>query len=82
VLAPEAVGAGPPDSDFNPGGLNRSPGRALRHIRLGYRPRNRSGEIQFHFIHETPSPVFSRLKGAHDRMLGPVKMLGRMLVLR
>ena len=28
-LAPEAVGAGPPDSDYNPGSLNRSPRRAF-----------------------------------------------------
>src|SRR6266550_3626069 len=28
-LTPEAVGAGPPDSDYNPGSLNRSPRRAF-----------------------------------------------------
>jgi hypothetical protein len=39
-------------------------------------------ELQLYFVHETPSPIFSGLQGPHDRMLGPMKVFGSMLVLR
>jgi hypothetical protein len=35
---------------------------------------------QKHFVHVTPAPVLSRFKGSHDRMLGLVEVLGRVLV--
>jgi hypothetical protein len=38
-------------------------------------------ELQLYFVHEAPSPIFSGLDGSHNRMLGPMKVLGRMLVL-
>src|SRR4029077_1589989 len=45
-------------------------------------PRTVLCEIELYLVHETPSPIFTRLKRTHDRMLGGVKMFGRMLVLR
>jgi len=36
-------------------------------------------EIQFHFIHVAPSPSLAALDGAHDRVLGLMEMLRRVL---
>src|ERR1700693_1047356 len=42
-----------------------------------YSPKSRqSGELNFHLIDETPAPVFARLDGLHDRVLGGVVVLG------
>jgi hypothetical protein len=38
-------------------------------------------EIEFQLIDITPTPVFSRLDGLHDRVLGSVEMFRGMLVL-
>src|SRR5580698_3407180 len=32
-------------------------------------------------VHVTPDPIFAGLDGLHQRMLGSVKMLGRVLIL-
>src|SRR5262249_44482128 len=38
--------------------------------------------MQFYLVDETPSPVFAGLQRTHDGMLGAMKMLGGVLVLR
>jgi len=37
---------------------------------------------QKHFIHVTPRPIFTRLKGSHDRVAGGVKMFGGVAIRR
>jgi hypothetical protein len=39
-------------------------------------------EIKHHLVDIAPSPILTRLKRLHNRMLGPVKVLGRVLILR
>jgi hypothetical protein len=39
-------------------------------------------KIQEELVEVTPAPVFSRLEGLDDRVIGRMKMLGGMLVLR
>ena len=41
----------------------------------------KSSQLHGQLIDIAPAPVFSRLEGAHDGMLGRVEVLGRMLVL-
>jgi len=41
-----------------------------------------SCEIKFDFVYEAPAPVFARLNGPHDRVLGGMEVLCRMFVLR
>jgi len=40
-----------------------------------------SGKIQLELVNITPTPIFARLGGPHDGMLGRVEVLGRMLIL-
>jgi hypothetical protein len=40
-----------------------------------------SGEIQFHLVDKTPTPVLSALERAHDRMFGFMKVFGRVFIL-
>jgi hypothetical protein len=40
------------------------------------------GLLERHLVHETPHPVLSWLERLHDRVLGLVEMLRRVLVLR
>ena len=39
-------------------------------------------QVELNLIHVTPAPILSRLERSHNRMMGPVEMLGRVLVLR
>jgi hypothetical protein len=39
-------------------------------------------EINLHFIHKTPAPIFPRLDRLHDRVLCLMEMFGSVLILR
>jgi hypothetical protein len=41
-----------------------------------------SGKVEFELIHEAPAPIFARLNGTHDGVLGIVEMFGGVFVLR
>src|SRR5436309_12069091 len=49
---------------------------------LASRLRSEALCLQKHLVHIAPRPVIPRLDRPHDRVLAPVEMLGRVLVLR
>jgi len=68
-LAPEAVGAGPPDSDYNPGSLNRSPRRAF----LDDNASGGTSEPRLWAIHAKIGPRYSFWINLHSGGLGRSK---------
>jgi hypothetical protein len=79
------------DAPFRVARGEAAPDRAsTRRIVLGYLAKKAFehpetiplGEIQVHFVDETPSPILPGFKRAHDRMLGSMKVLSGVLVLR
>jgi hypothetical protein len=43
--------------------------------------KQRSSKLKFKLVNITPAPVFSRLKGLDDRVVGGMEMPGRVLIL-
>ena len=43
---------------------------------------NRSGKLEHYLVDVTPTPVFTRLEGLDNRVVGRVEMLRRVLILR
>jgi len=41
-----------------------------------------SGKVELELIHVAPAPIFARLDGSHDGVLGSVEMFGGVFVLR
>src|SRR5260370_1692537 len=58
------------------------PGIFFRYPCDVYRITNRSSKLEHELVDVTPTPVFTRLEGLDNGVVGRVKMLGGMLILR
>src|SRR5216684_4578835 len=58
------------------------PGIFFRYTCDVYRITNRSSKLEYYLVDVTPTPVFIRLEGLDNRVVGRVKMLGGVLILR
>src|SRR5260370_20187491 len=58
------------------------PGIFFRYPCDVYRISNRSSKLEHELVDVTPTPVFTRLEGLDNGVVGRVKMLGGMLILR
>jgi hypothetical protein len=57
------------------------PGIFFRHTSDVCGIKNRSSKLEHHLVDVTPTPVFIRLEGLDDRVVGRVEMLSGVLVL-
>src|SRR5947209_19421634 len=58
------------------------PGIFFRYTCDIYRITNRSSKLKYYLVDVTPTPVFIRLEGLDNRVVGRVKMPGGVLILR
>ncbi len=58
------------------------PGIFFRYTCDVYRITNRSSKLEYYLVDVTPTPVFIRLEGLDNRVVGRVKMLGGVRILR
>jgi hypothetical protein len=58
------------------------PGIFFRYTCDVYRITIRSSKLEYYLVDVTPTPVFTRLEGLDNGVVGRVKMLGGVLILR